>query len=900
MSALGRETLTNQFQPLYQPYGTYGPTGATGPTGPQGIQGLSTGLVLYFGGNLLGTPTFTPPSGVSPGQGFFDLNPVPNVLTPTTLTLLGTNSTDAFVWYDTATLLPASIVAGMWVFDLTMTPKYTTTPPLLKIYIAYLTGTTYTPITDNVGLPFPVNAPSNQIESYTIGVGVPGTTGIPTGSKLVIYFEATFGNTTDTLKFETGEDYLSQVTTSLQAQPGPTGSTGPTGVQGYTGATGPTGPAGTNGTNGTIGPTGYTGYTGPMGNTNLSNWSSYPATTNVSMGTIHTITGDTSLGIITDRYTDIGGNASLNLTAQNGYKGAINLTAQPGYSNGINGEVNVVANGGSFSLGGISYATGGLINLTATTPLATSNTQTSAIKLSASSILSYAGAVTPVGSLVGYNYIQGSLGVNIISGGASIVPNTPGSIYMYGTTGTQIQNGLFTDNVKNYSNYDLTLSTTTSSNTVKISNCSILSMQSSPRIYAISNDGQIYGMSSIAGTTMNATTLNANTIQPNSNTDLVFNTTGYASNLNMTFNSASNINLNTSNGGKVYVNGAIIQSPSAWSQYPATQSVDFSNNTIYNVGAFTGSIAGATVNNITTINGLATGLTVSNVANLYGIASGVSLTNVSNIAGSSGGVSVSNATNIVGSNLAINNVASITGTTAMNLYNTGTISGSNTTITGVSYVAVTGSNLLNLTSTNGNINITASASSGNINLVPGTFGQVNASNTLNMNTNAITGVSLLNGHSLYQYGEWASTSSNALVINTPEAIIFNARILSAGLTTTAGQTYIQATSNGNYSVVSTVVLTKSGGGGTSDACYLWFETTGGVQVANSGRHADVRGGETVVITLDQIIPLTAGQGFRLMAVSEGSNTSFTTIPAQTTPYARPQVPSANISVSIIS
>ena len=741
MSALGHETLVNTFQPLYQPFGTYGPTGNTGPTGPQGIQGLSTGLVLYFGGNTLLTPTFSAPPGVSPGQGYFDLNPVPNVTTPTTLSLLGTSPTDALVWYDTATVLPAAIVAGVWVFDITLLPHYTTTAPVLKIYIGYVSSGVYTAITDNATLPFPVNAPSDQIESYVVGVGVPSTSGIPAGSKLVVYFTVTFSSTNDYLRFKTGEDYLSQVTTSLQAQPGPTG---PTGSTGPTGPTGPTGRAGTNGVTGPTGSQGSTGYTGPPGTTNLSGWSAYPATTNINAGTTHTITGDTTLGIIADRGADFGGDARLNLTATNGYRGRIVATAEPGV-NGIGGVVDVIANGGTSNILGSNYAYGGLVNITANTPVATIYSATSAIKLTADSCLMYSGPLTPLGSLLGYSYIQGSLGVNIVAGGASSVPNVPGTNYLYGLNGTTIQNTLYTDTISNISGGNLNIHPSTAVDMTKVQFIGLGGATNESKSYPVirgNSNGVLYDFSNITSSNVYApngiTTNSIGTPGAVTTGDLVLtNTAGLlGTKYDITLNSVSNINLNTASGGVVKVNSVPITPASTWSQYPATQAVNFANKTLADVGDIQGDASGSAITNITALTGLASGgITLSNVNNVYGVASGVAMTNVSNISGSSGGLAISNCTSLVGSNMYINNVNTMT------MLSGGTIS-----------------NISNVSGSNLNI-----LTSGNLNLTSSTGGKINANADLNMNGYVISNVA-------------AVSSTTGLQINSPPGVTINSSL----------------------------------------------------------------------------------------------------------------------------
>jgi hypothetical protein len=134
---------------------------------------------------------------------------------------------------------------------------------------------------------------------------------------------------------------------------------------------------------------------------------------------------------VVDRGADVGGNAFYRLTTQNGNAGEISLTSEPGFL-GNYGRINLTANGGT--LAGIGL--GGLIELTANTPVGSLCNASSAIKFSAAGINSYAGAVPSVGSLTGYNFVYGTLGVNLTAGlPPGALPNTPGTVYLYGTTG---------------------------------------------------------------------------------------------------------------------------------------------------------------------------------------------------------------------------------------------------------------------------------------------------------------------------------------------------------------------------------------------------------------------------------------------------------------------------------
>jgi hypothetical protein len=193
-----------------------------------------------------------------------------------------------------------------------------------------------------------------------------------------------------------------------------------------------------------------------------SNWSQYPATTDVQMGTWtlnssnnlnfnaasntnfttagdYTLTADGGLSIAS--ITDVA------ITAQNGNRGQISLTAGPGYNNGVAGVINLTADGGSV----LGVGTGGTINITANTPLGLSNL-TSKISLSASGINSYAGSIPALASVYGYNFIYGQLGVNICGGLPPFLPNTAGTTYIYGTFGVEIPSDAYMANIYPYWN----------------------------------------------------------------------------------------------------------------------------------------------------------------------------------------------------------------------------------------------------------------------------------------------------------------------------------------------------------------------------------------------------------------------------------------------------------------
>jgi hypothetical protein len=138
--------------------------------------------------------------------------------------------------------------------------------------------------------------------------------------------------------------------------------------------------------------------------------------------------------------------------------GQINLTANAGLL-GVNGAVYITANGGKDPTGSTAY--GGNITIQANTPILTTGvTFSSAVKISAASVLSYAGAVPTIASTTGTNYIFGNTGVSITSDVVGpILPPSPLTVYIYGAAGTSIPSnttigrtgGLFCSDITPYS-----------------------------------------------------------------------------------------------------------------------------------------------------------------------------------------------------------------------------------------------------------------------------------------------------------------------------------------------------------------------------------------------------------------------------------------------------------------
>ena len=205
------------------------------------------------------------------------------------------------------------------------------------------------------------------------------------------------------------------------------------------------------------------------------------------------------------------------------------------------------------------------------------------IKLVSGANAMYAGAVTPITGVIGYNYVFGQFGNNITAGlPPGGIPTVPGENYIYGLNGTVVDNGLYTDTIYNKFGGDLNLNSRTCnmSMTASNSNASISLSASntganitltSPSIRiagtmnlsnnAISNCASISASNAL---TLNANPfsniiLNANETVVNANMDLcnkiLFNVSNVQGNSNLVLSSTTGGNIVLSNIGFLNMSG---------------------------------------------------------------------------------------------------------------------------------------------------------------------------------------------------------------------------------------------------------------------------------------------------------------------------------------------------------
>ena len=431
-------------------------------------------------------------------------------------------------------------------------------------------------------------------------------------------------------------------------------------------------------------------------------------------GTVIAVNATTSLGlqsqfhtdVVADRGTDVSDHSVVNLSAKNGSGGIVNITGDAASVLGltpasqvnmtaagniayaanspIGGKVSIAANAGSVSIAfpvGSILAGNGEVDITAYSYIGGTGITPGVVKISGGTCSMYAGPVSAVSGVYGYNYVYGTLGNNITAGIPSGgIPTYPGTNYLYGYNGTSINNGLFTDELRNYGSSNLNISAKTG-NWVNISSCQAIYMGNNPIIDGgggttsqINNFNfvgtskasiqQLYGISTVdntlVGGALGISDLNI----------LTFAGPGGSYNINLT--SSSNINITPTSGGNLNINGALIGTSTIKAPVLSTLNLNISslNGSAYPApGAWVSTatsrldmasypIAVSSLTGLSSINGVSFPFatpTVSSFTNLY--ATNASTTNllVSSINNqsyppASGGSWISTATNYLNMN----------------------------------------------------------------------------------------------------------------------------------------------------------------------------------------------------------------------------------------------------------
>jgi hypothetical protein len=271
MSLLANESYANPTTPLWLSATTVlpaGATGATGPTGPQGVPGQSSGVVYYF-------------TNVSSGGGYLTMTDNFNLIAGSSIPVTANGIIAEFLSGSVGSSIVTSIPDGTWDFRFYAETNGTTTAGIA--FSLYTWDGSNPPVLVNTGNFIPLIGGAVK-DSYSGTLSIP-TTALAPGDKLIVSFEAGNMNPGDIVILYLDDDEQAETVTTFAVQ-GNTGPTGPTGAAST--VTGPTGPQGVTGPTGAAstvtGPTGAIGPTGLPGSAaNASQWSTFPAVSNVIM-----------------------------------------------------------------------------------------------------------------------------------------------------------------------------------------------------------------------------------------------------------------------------------------------------------------------------------------------------------------------------------------------------------------------------------------------------------------------------------------------------------------------------------------------------------------------------------------------------------------------------------------
>jgi len=338
--------------------------------------------------------------------------------------------------------------------------------------------------------------------------------------------------------------------------------------------------------------------------------------------------------VTVDRGINPAANAGIKMEAKNGAGGRIDIIADKAQITPSPGIVNVEAHGGTVTIDGVDYSVGGLVQITADSGTLTPFTLTSAIKMSAAGINSYAGAIPSVGSLAGYNFIYGTAGVNICAGLPSVFPSIPTTTYIYGFGGVRLESpagvqslsDTYIGNLYPLSGSDLILQGRSLPNGyVKVRDCNEFTMTSG-------GAAQINTITGVGGGS-NPTTIDnikSNNISADSsNLTITGKVNTLAPDYYVEIQKADTIAFDANGAGAITglqkINGVSYVAPDTnqWALYPAVQNVDISGFDLTNVNQINGAPYPPPAGDVST---WATFPAVQNVD-----ISGYAVTNVANI-----------------------------------------------------------------------------------------------------------------------------------------------------------------------------------------------------------------------------------------------------------------------------
>ena len=220
---------------------------------------------------------------------------------------------------------------------------------------------------------------------------------------------------------------------------------------------------------------------------------------------------NTALNLIVDASTNTSTYPTINLQSKFGGGGIVNITADSpsifvvvptqqvnirakggvGYVSGIpvGGAINLTADAGtSNAITPTGVLANGAIRLTANSFINGAFTVPGLILQSAGSISAYSGLTSPVAGVYGCSFYSALTTLSLTCGVSPVTTSFPGVVYLRGDNGTKVVNGFYADTINNNVGYDLDIR----SKTIDISNRNINIDSASNVSINTSNGGQLY------------------------------------------------------------------------------------------------------------------------------------------------------------------------------------------------------------------------------------------------------------------------------------------------------------------------------------------------------------------------------------------------------------------------
>jgi len=146
------------------------------------------------------------------------------------------------------------------------------------------------------------------------------------------------------------------------------------------------------------------------------------------------------------------------------------------------------------------------------------------------------------------------------------------------------------------------------------------------------------------------------------------------------------------------------------------------------------------------------------------------------------------------------------------------------------------------------------------------------------------------------YGAFSDTTSQAIALaNTPQAITMNTTDIVDGAYLGSPTSRVYCPNSGNYNFQFSLAIESTS---SSSKTICFWPRINGTDVANSATDLTISGaGTKQVAAWNFLLPMNAGQYFELIWASDSDTVSLYYSAAQTSPYARPAIPSVILTVS---